>query len=341
MVINVFFSAVTQATMSRHELLAWVNDCLQSNLTKIEEMSTGAAYCGLTDFLFPGSVPVKKVKWNCKSEPDQLNNWHILQKAWKDLGIDKPIPIDRLLRGKFQENFEFLQWFKKFFDANWADHEYDAIDARGGEDFPAALPGGTKAPARVSAPRPPPPRAAPKAAATTTKPALPPKAGPPARTTQAKPSSTSPAPPTNGAAAGGAAEAKFKQKVDELTNENAVLGETVAALEKERDFYFNKLRAVEILCTEIGEGKTVTTDKVLQILYETDDQEGVQEQVQDEATHVEAGIQDIEVPEIMHKEIEEIKNELTHDVKENGTNGATEAIVHQAAAVNLDDSETF
>ena len=52
-------------------------------------MSTGAAYCGLTDFLFPGSVPVKKVKWNCRAEPDKLNNWHILQKAWKDLGVDK------------------------------------------------------------------------------------------------------------------------------------------------------------------------------------------------------------------------------------------------------------
>ena len=52
-------------------------------------MSTGAAYCGLTDFLFPGSVPIKKVKWNCRAEPDQLNNWHILQKAWKDLGVDK------------------------------------------------------------------------------------------------------------------------------------------------------------------------------------------------------------------------------------------------------------
>jgi len=229
MVVNVFFSAVTQATMSRHELLAWVNDSLQSNLTKIEEMSTGAAYCGLTDFLFPGSVPIKKVKWNSKTEPDKLNNWHILQKAWKDLGVDKPIPIERLLRGKFQENFEFLQWFKKFFYANWADHDYDAIDARGGEDFPAALPGGTRAPARAAAPRAPAPRAAPRAPAATTR-AAPLKAAAaaaaPARTTQAK-SSVSPAlPSTNGAGN----DAKYKQKIDELTNENTVLAETVGAL---------------------------------------------------------------------------------------------------------------
>ena len=33
---------------------------------------------------------------------------------------------------RFQDNFEFLQWFKKFFDVNYDGGEYDAIDARGG-----------------------------------------------------------------------------------------------------------------------------------------------------------------------------------------------------------------
>ena len=60
-VVNVYSTSVTSENISRFELLAWVNDCLQSNLTKIEEMSTGAAYCQLTDFLFPNRVPLKKV----------------------------------------------------------------------------------------------------------------------------------------------------------------------------------------------------------------------------------------------------------------------------------------
>ncbi|KAG8170414.1 hypothetical protein JTE90_012664, partial [Oedothorax gibbosus] len=29
------------------------------------------------------------------------------------------IPVDKLIKGRFQDNFEFLQWFKKFFDANY------------------------------------------------------------------------------------------------------------------------------------------------------------------------------------------------------------------------------
>ena len=42
-------------------------------------------------------------------------------------------PIERLVKGRFQDNFEFLQWFKKFFDANYDGVEYDADAARGGQ----------------------------------------------------------------------------------------------------------------------------------------------------------------------------------------------------------------
>jgi hypothetical protein len=36
------------------------------------------------------------------------------------------------VKGRFQDNFEFVQWFKKFFDANYDGHEYDALSAREG-----------------------------------------------------------------------------------------------------------------------------------------------------------------------------------------------------------------
>ena len=36
-------------------MLAWVNDCLDAQLAKIEEMCTGAAYCQFMDMLFPGN----------------------------------------------------------------------------------------------------------------------------------------------------------------------------------------------------------------------------------------------------------------------------------------------
>ncbi|VDP13994.1 unnamed protein product [Onchocerca flexuosa] len=153
-VVNVYATSATTENLSRHEMLMWVNDCLQSNFAKIEEMHTGAAYCQFTDFLFPGSIQLRRVKWNSRLELDWLSNWKLLQTSWKTLGVDKIVPVEKLIKGKFQDNFEFLQWFKKFFDANFDGHEYDPLDARGGEPLPSDVKANapSRMPARSSAP---------------------------------------------------------------------------------------------------------------------------------------------------------------------------------------------
>ena len=44
------------------------------------------------------------------------------------------VPVEKLVKGKFQDNFEFVQWFKKFFDANYTDsQDYDPVAARDGQ----------------------------------------------------------------------------------------------------------------------------------------------------------------------------------------------------------------
>lgn len=48
---------------------------------------------------------------------------------------DQIIPVEKLVKGKFQDNFEFVQWFKKFFDANYDGKEYDPLQARQGQDM--------------------------------------------------------------------------------------------------------------------------------------------------------------------------------------------------------------
>lgn len=58
------------------------------------------------------------------------------------------IPIDKLIKGRFQDNFEFLQWFKKFFDANYDGRDYDAHAAR--ENLPMGM--GSGATSKLSAP---------------------------------------------------------------------------------------------------------------------------------------------------------------------------------------------
>lgn len=50
--------------------------------------------------------------------------------------------MEKLVKGKFQDNFEFVQWFKKFFDANYDGKEYDPLLSRQGQDVaPAPNPG--------------------------------------------------------------------------------------------------------------------------------------------------------------------------------------------------------
>lgn len=45
---------------------------------------------------------------------------------------------------------------------------------------------------------------------------------------------------------------------------------TVTGLEKERDFYFGKLRDIEVLCQDEGEQAPPIIQKILDILYATE-----------------------------------------------------------------------
>lgn len=62
MAVNVYNTSVTTENLSRHEMLAWVNDCLQTKYVKIEEMCSGSAYCQFMDMLFPSKSVWKKVQ---------------------------------------------------------------------------------------------------------------------------------------------------------------------------------------------------------------------------------------------------------------------------------------
>ena len=90
------------------------------------------------DMLFPGSIALKKVKFQAKLEHEYIQNFKILQAGFKRMGVDKIIPVDKLVKGKFQDNFEFVQWFKKFFDANYDGKEYDPVAARQGQETAVA-----------------------------------------------------------------------------------------------------------------------------------------------------------------------------------------------------------
>ncbi|KJH45413.1 hypothetical protein DICVIV_08537 [Dictyocaulus viviparus] len=254
MVTNVYVSAVTQDNISRHELLAWVNSTIKANFSKIEEMSTGAAYCQLTHLLFRDGINLRKVKWNSRNEMDHINNWKVLGSAWRTLGVDKPLQVERLTKGKFQDNFEFLQWFYKFFNANYIDdgEEYDAVGARGGEPLPAGAKG--PAPSRIGSVQ-----------------------GPHSATTQTSNvttigKKTSQCQPTvNRNKLDLPVVKALEEENAQLLQRNEEMMTICETLENERNFYFEKLRKIEDMCIACGNDEVLDKERILEILYESND----------------------------------------------------------------------
>ncbi|KAI9707919.1 MAG: hypothetical protein M1820_004338 [Bogoriella megaspora] len=153
---------------------------------------------------------MSRVKFNVNTEYAYLQNFKILQNTASKHNVDKPIPVEQLIKCKMQDNLAFLQFMKQYWDQYFPGGDYDAI-------------------ARRKASGAPPATATPRAAAA-------------ASTTRRAPSSTTTgvAPRAGSRQGGGAASAALMQ-------ENNALKETVQGLERERDFYFNKLRDIELL----------------------------------------------------------------------------------------------
>ncbi|KAJ0162351.1 Microtubule integrity protein mal3 [Colletotrichum tanaceti] len=200
---------------SRQELIQWLNQLLSLNITKVEQCGTGAALCQVFDSIFM-DVPMSRVKFNVNSEYAYIQNFKVLQNTFAKHQVDKPIPVEALVKCKMQDNLEFLQWTKKFWDLNFPDHEYDAVARRKGAPVPSG--GG----------------AAPRTASGT------------GTGTAARRGGTTPLGGGRVAKAAGPGTAALQQ-------ENATLKETVVGLERERDFYFSKLRDIELLVQQAVE----------------------------------------------------------------------------------------
>lgn len=284
--------------VGKNEVLAFVNDKLQLNLTKVEQTCTGAVACQLTDRLFPKTVAMNRVHWTANKDYEYIANYKLLQTAWDKSHVTKQIPVDRLINGRFQDNLEFLQWFVKFYQMNDSgeDANYDAVMRRnkgkGGSEYSTkykyAGNSGLKTSGNSATAR----RLAKQKSATT----LGTKTPPPSRT-KSRVGSTQPATgSSNNKAASETLTAKneeLQRKIEVLnkdnegmTHENGELRVTIDGLEKERDFYFGKLRDVEILLQQLIEPSeedmaangAVTEDvkklgeRILGILYATDDE---------------------------------------------------------------------
>ncbi|KAF9352950.1 hypothetical protein BGX26_009261 [Mortierella sp. AD094] len=204
---------------SRGELIAWVNDLLQLNYTKVEQLGTGAAYVQIMDSIY-GDLPMSRVKFATKHEYEYLGNYKVLQTCFSTKKIDKAIPTDRLMKCKMQDNLEFLQWVKKFWDRNFPGDSYDALARRGSGNEPSAAANrSSTAPAR---------RVVNNAN----------------RSMSGRDSAGHLSAIGNRSLRGPSPDHSVVLNLQKELQEERT---TVAALEKERDFYFGKLRDIEVL----------------------------------------------------------------------------------------------
>jgi len=238
---------------SRTELLAWLNDLLQLNYTKIEQAGSGAVYCQIMDSIF-GDVGMSKVKFDTKQEYEYVSNFKVLQHTFDKHKIDKIIPVDRLMKCKFQDNLEFMQWVKRFWDANFPGGSYDALARRKGRGGPTS-----RAPTATGTRRPPTTAAARSASRTAT-----------GRMSSAGRLSSS-------SASANVLDNHSAAMIIDLNKQVAELKVTVDGLEKERDFYFGKLRDIEILIQEQFEANPAAEQEngvlkdIQAILYNTEE----------------------------------------------------------------------
>ncbi|CAN6717800.1 unnamed protein product [Malus baccata var. baccata] len=212
--------------VGRNEILTWINNGLQLNLSRIEEAASGAVQCQMMDMTYPGVVPMHKVNFDAKTEYDMIQNYKVLQEVFNKLKIAKHLEVNRLVKGRPLDNLEFLQWLKRYCDSvngGIMNENYDPVERRskGGKDRH--------------------PKGAQKISKSLQSSNL---HNPGSGDTVGLNKTSGPKQGRPYAAAGGANSSEVQALSKEITD----LKLSVDLLEKERDFYFAKLRDIEILC---------------------------------------------------------------------------------------------
>ncbi|KAI9777492.1 MAG: Microtubule-associated protein RP/EB member 1 [Peltula sp. TS41687] len=204
---------------------------------------------------------MSKVKFNVNTEYAYIQNFKVLQNCFQRHQIDRTVPVELLVKCKMQDNLEFLQWTKRYWDQYFPGGEYDALARRKGSGAPAA---------------PPPTSSSSHAPSSRTS-----SSGPVVRrgaTPTSNPSSR-----LNRPGVGGPNVAVMQQEI-------STLKETVTGLERERDFYFLKLRDIELLLQqaveadpEIEKEEGGLVKQIQNILYSTEEGFEIPAEVEAEA----------------------------------------------------------
>ncbi|KAJ7978411.1 Microtubule-associated protein RP/EB [Quillaja saponaria] len=242
--------------VGRNGILTWINNRLQLNLSRIEEAASGAVQCQMMDMTYPGVVPMHKVNFDAKTEYDMIQNYKILQEVFNKLKVDKHIEVNRLVKSRPLDNLEFLQWLKRYCDSvngGIMNENYNPVERRtkGGKDRKGSLKSSKSLQTNIM--------------------------NNPGDTVSLNRNSGLKQDNVTGVAGG----ANSSGEIQALSKEITDLKLSMDILEKERDFYFAKLRDVEILCQTAELEDLPMSVAIKKILYAADAKESALVEAQD------------------------------------------------------------
>ncbi|XP_026386238.1 microtubule-associated protein RP/EB family member 1A-like [Papaver somniferum] len=238
--------------VGRNEILSWINATLQVNLSRVEEACSGAVQCQMMDMTHPGVVPMHKVNFDAKTEYDMIQNYKVLQEVFNKLKIEKHIEVTKLVKGRPLDNLEFLQWLKRYCDSvngGIMNENYNPVERRckgGKERHPK---GSTKASKSLQS------------------------NNLPHHSSGDAPGFNKISGPKQGKTCPTSGLADCNSEIQALSGQVMDLKLSVDHLEKERDFYFAKLRDIEILCQSPELEHLPVSAAIKKILYAVDAKE--------------------------------------------------------------------
>jgi len=232
---------------------------------------------------------MKRINWEAKSDFQYIENYKILQAAFTKQRVQKRVDVDRLIRAKYQDNLEFCQWLKAFVEHASSEprDDYDPVARRmigkGGTKLDEMfLPRGTKkatgtgstaggssrsvarasSGASVSSSR--------SVSSNYTSTSRRSAAGAPLRDVNSRSSVLK---MKNAVSSASSQQIeKFEMQNAQLKRKNAENELILENIEKERDFYFDKLRGIEVMLqvheeTGAETGEHSDPDAVIQRIF--------------------------------------------------------------------------
>eukprot|EP00917_Polyrhabdina_sp_WS-2016_P025067 GHVP01054026.1.p1 GENE.GHVP01054026.1~~GHVP01054026.1.p1 ORF type:complete len:258 (+),score=48.64 GHVP01054026.1:29-775(+) len=117
--------------VGRRELVQWLSSNFALSVTKVEDCKSGAIYLQIMDKIYQDNVvPMSKINWGSNQEYQYVKHYKLLQEVFEACQIKKVIEVDRLIKGSYQENLEFLQWMKTVHDRLYDGQPYNPVARR-------------------------------------------------------------------------------------------------------------------------------------------------------------------------------------------------------------------